>query len=409
MAKIPGSVQVTGFFAPTDDKDTFGVSDPRWGIGGYSTWPQWAEILSIPAGRRRLGMLVYNQNIDAADVNNGIYQLISNPVGDVTTNVNWASLATGGGSGGSLHQVWASGIDYIAGDIVTQSNRTFLTIRDHTSVPANSVDGPPMDIAAINPGGLSTAWLEVVVINRAVTSTISVGGISSGTTYDAHTPITDIIEDLLSPYLAPTLAGLSVNPGVNVEVGATVTLANASLSWTTDSNGAAPINMTITGAAGFAGASFPTTGTSGIVTADTGSTFTHATVATETWTFNADKPAGGAIGSKSDSIKWMNRLYYGNHTSAAILEPQIKILANTLKSGSAGSYVFGAAVGTYKWICVVDSEAQPTVFKDELTQLPVAMEAPITVALTNAHSISINLMCYRTTNVINGALTIVLT
>ena len=36
MAQIPGSVPVAGFFAPTDDTDTYAATDPRWSKGGFS-------------------------------------------------------------------------------------------------------------------------------------------------------------------------------------------------------------------------------------------------------------------------------------------------------------------------------------------------------------------------------------
>lgn len=89
MAKIQGSVPVGGFFAPTDDTDTFGVSDPRWGIGGMSTWEQWTDILTIPAGRRRLGMIVFNEDKSATDTKGGFWTLINNPTGNTTVTSDW--------------------------------------------------------------------------------------------------------------------------------------------------------------------------------------------------------------------------------------------------------------------------------------------------------------------------------
>jgi len=102
MAKIPGSVQVTGFFAPTDSLDTYGVSDPRWGIGGFSTWAQLTDILNIPRPRRRVGMLVYNQNSDGNDaLTAGYYKLINDPTNDpdVTEASDWESFGVGSGTG----------------------------------------------------------------------------------------------------------------------------------------------------------------------------------------------------------------------------------------------------------------------------------------------------------------------
>ncbi|MCK5788277.1 MAG: hypothetical protein KAH32_04735 [Chlamydiia bacterium] len=408
MAKIPGSVQVTGFFAPTDDKDTFGVSDPRWGIGGYSTWGQWSDITSIPPGRRRLGMLVFNQNITTLDPLNGIYKLINNPTTDITEDSDWESLTTGGGGGGTLHLAWAAGIDYLSGDISTQTNRTFMATRDHTSVAGSGVDGPPMEIDQVNPGGASTAWIEVVTIYKEITSTVKVGGVDPNTTFAVNTSITDILDQILSPYLKAQVGHLTINPAASIEVGTQILISSADIIWSNDSNGLLPINMAIIDADGFSGAPFPTTGESGSVTAVPSTNMQHDVVTTVTWKFIADSPQGGSAGDVSKSIKWMNMIYFGASSSASLSEGEVKALGHNLKTGSSGSYSFGAEAGTYKWICVVSTEVQPTVFKDNLTKLPVAMEPAITVGITNTHSISLSMKCYRTTNILNGAITIVL-
>ena len=90
MAPIPGSVPVAGFFAPTDDTDTFAATDPRWAKGGFSNWDTLAEVLNIPAGRRRLGMLV---SIPSS-IGNGvdILKLINNPIGDSTLKTDWENI-----------------------------------------------------------------------------------------------------------------------------------------------------------------------------------------------------------------------------------------------------------------------------------------------------------------------------
>lgn len=59
MAKIPGSVKVGGFIAPTDSADTYPTHDSRYGIGGYREVDVLTDLDSIPQQRRRAGMLVY--------------------------------------------------------------------------------------------------------------------------------------------------------------------------------------------------------------------------------------------------------------------------------------------------------------------------------------------------------------
>lgn len=59
MAKIPGGVPVAGFISPTDDKDEFPVTDPKYQKGGYRVCSSYAEMQAIPELRREEGMVVY--------------------------------------------------------------------------------------------------------------------------------------------------------------------------------------------------------------------------------------------------------------------------------------------------------------------------------------------------------------
>lgn len=58
MALINGSVPVTGFIAPTDDRDDFAVTKEEYHQGGYRTVETLDEMNNIPLPRRKEGMLV---------------------------------------------------------------------------------------------------------------------------------------------------------------------------------------------------------------------------------------------------------------------------------------------------------------------------------------------------------------
>lgn len=58
MALINGSVAVTSFIAPTDDRDDFAVTKEEYHQGGYRTVATLDEMNSIPLPRRKEGMLV---------------------------------------------------------------------------------------------------------------------------------------------------------------------------------------------------------------------------------------------------------------------------------------------------------------------------------------------------------------
>jgi hypothetical protein len=61
MAQIPNSVPLTGLLAPTDEADTFPVTDLIYGIDGLRAVADVAERDAIATPRRREGMLVYTR------------------------------------------------------------------------------------------------------------------------------------------------------------------------------------------------------------------------------------------------------------------------------------------------------------------------------------------------------------
>lgn len=58
MAGYTGSIPVTGFIAPADTSDSYAVIDPLFGIDGLRNVATVADLHTIPASRRRPGMVV---------------------------------------------------------------------------------------------------------------------------------------------------------------------------------------------------------------------------------------------------------------------------------------------------------------------------------------------------------------
>jgi hypothetical protein len=73
MAKIQGSIPVTGFIGPTDSNDTYAVTDAIYGIDGYRSVSATTVRNSISTERRREGMLVYTQD------DQNVWQLLPPP------------------------------------------------------------------------------------------------------------------------------------------------------------------------------------------------------------------------------------------------------------------------------------------------------------------------------------------
>ena len=94
MAKIDGSVGITGIIAPKDEADSYAVTDPKYGLGGLRTVADLTEMYAIPFGRRQIGMVCYVSS-------SGVYysMLTVGTDGTATTDANWAVFVGGGGGG----------------------------------------------------------------------------------------------------------------------------------------------------------------------------------------------------------------------------------------------------------------------------------------------------------------------
>lgn len=82
MALIPGTIPVTGTFAPTDSTDDYAVTDPIYGIDGLRNVADKTVRNAIPSNRRRAGMLVGTQD------DGNYWQLLPGPW--TFTDADWA-------------------------------------------------------------------------------------------------------------------------------------------------------------------------------------------------------------------------------------------------------------------------------------------------------------------------------
>ena len=57
--QIPNTIPVVGTIAPAASADTYPVTNPTWGLGGFRTVQSTLDRNSIPDDRRELGMAVY--------------------------------------------------------------------------------------------------------------------------------------------------------------------------------------------------------------------------------------------------------------------------------------------------------------------------------------------------------------
>ena len=106
MSKFKNTVAITGLLTPHDSDDDYAVTDPTWGIDGWRTCADEAEMFAIKKPRRRKGMIVAIPALDDNDQpilnQNGyqeffVYQLVNNPSSGPTTIDDWQQLDFGSG------------------------------------------------------------------------------------------------------------------------------------------------------------------------------------------------------------------------------------------------------------------------------------------------------------------------
>lgn len=234
----------------------------------------------------------------------------------------------------------------------------------------------------------------------------TVGGYGAGTTFD-EVPLTEMFDGLLYPYQAPAFTAFAISgQSTTLEVGDELA-ANRTFTWATSEAGNIAANTVVlrdvtsneviaSGLAndGAEATSYPA------------APFNYLAPATHTFRVEASNTQGGTF-SRTFAVAWRYRLYRGTSTDPGPYSgAAVAALADSaLATGFAGTYAFAA--GGYKMIAWPVAFGLANAFKDAETGFNVPMQAPQTVAVTNAYGVVANYYVYRTTNVIGAALLIV--
>lgn len=231
-----------------------------------------------------------------------------------------------------------------------------------------------------------------------------VGGIDAGTTFSNKT-MKEMWDMLLYAYLDPAFTAFTIS-GVSspLEVGASVP-ASKTFTWSTSNSGnVSPNSLSIADVTG------GTTLASSL--ANTGS-YTHSgdvvtkIIATNNvWRITANQLEGSPI-SRTHTISWQWKRFYGESASTTLDEAGITGLRVSGLSGSiAATYNFNA--GGYKYICC-SSDFSISSMKDASTGFNIPYEAPYLVDVTNSFGVTKAYKVYRTTNILGGAVNIIVT
>lgn len=229
----------------------------------------------------------------------------------------------------------------------------------------------------------------------------TIGGISSGSTFDGQTT-KEVLDLLLYPYQSPTFSSFTFGQSSPIQVGVTVS-GDKTFTWGTTNSGNVEANSIIitdvTGAA-----------TLGTGLANDGSelitiiSVQKTSAASHTWRITGTNTESGTF-TRDLTISWQWMKYYGEAVGTPLNEAEIESLrVGALSSSYSGTYTFVG--GGYKYICYPAALGTATSFKDTSNNLPVPFETVYTVSVTNSEGIATNYNVHRTTNVLGGAITI---
>lgn len=251
-------------------------------------------------------------------------------------------------------------------------------------------------------------------------TTITVGGLPSGSNISGL-PISDILEDILVPYVAPAFSSFSIGQSSPVEVGTTISgFKNFSFGFSqlgnVNANSLSVLDVTTPS----------TLGTGLALTSpqslDIGS-IAYSSPTTHSWRGTAVNTQSNTFQSALTSVSWLFRIFYGTSANLTLTESQIEALTNSpLASTENATYSF--AGGGYKYWAWPDSFGSPTAstgFKDTATNLAVAMASAVDdaaysnvengwsyalVSVTNPNGVTVNYRVYRTKFVLGGAINV---
>jgi len=345
-------------------------------------------------------------------------------------------------------ELLVSGIAYIGGPLHVDNDivvGTGLLAVDATSgfVHISGMDGAPIGNPTKYPGRIplvydrvsdtlyahDEAWKAVggsgaisYVNPAAVPATL--GGISAGSTFPTPQSMQQMWDRLLYPYQAPGFTSFALNGhSSTVEVGYTIP-TSVTFSWST-SNGGNVVANSIS----IADLTNPATLGTGLANDGTESFTLGAAIQKVAATSHSWRIAGlnsqSGVFTRDHTVSWRWRLYVGTNAAATLTEAQIEALAgSSLGTGYAGTYALAA--GGFKYIAFAHvAGGQINSVKDQATgfNVPFATAADnaaysnvdgggfsyALVSVTNVHGITTQYRVYRTTNVLGGAVTLLVT
>ena len=227
----------------------------------------------------------------------------------------------------------------------------------------------------------------------------TLGGVVAGTTFD-NVKLQDVITMLLYPYQAPAITQFSTNIKTNYKLGES-TPNSLTLTWKTSN----PDNIKDGSIVFYFNGNelpkenFPKNGSKTFsITPVKLNNQGSITIKMEMLDIKGSKI------SKTITLTWLNEIYYGNNTNTTITSSDVEAFS-TVNANSVGRD-YNYPGGGYKYLVFPASWGDPSQFVDPKTNFDVPMEKHDNITIVNENGISQTYKVYRSTNVLNGDITI---
>jgi hypothetical protein len=247
---------------------------------------------------------------------------------------------------------------------------------------------------------------------NATPTPVTIGGIVAGSTFLAFT-MQQMWDLLLYPYQYPAFTAFALDTGTVVEVGYNITgVHNFTFAWSNPTNVVAPPapngfyvrDMT-------AGADLEVAQPLASPIAHNFAGTVYHVDATNVYRIQGTNTLAGVF-NRTYTVHWHWLYFTGPSANAGpLVEADIEGLATSALSDTyVRTYSFPVGA-TYKYICFPALWGVPIAFKDSATGFNVPMEPVYTVVVNNVYGDAPagNYSVYRTTNIINAAIDIIVT
>lgn len=384
MAKIEGGVPIAGFVSPTDESDTYAVTDEKYQRGGYRSVDNYTEMQNIPEDRRSIGMLVFVRE------EKKVYRL----------EENGFVIPPGGGEGGG-DSVFA----YESPTEPTDPELNELWLNTSTGVisvykEVTNDDGSTTNKWVSQLDSLEGLDFENVLYNNNTPTTAAVGGVPAGTRFENKT-MSEVFNMLFYPYQEPTISTLTTNYDTIREIGSP-TENTITITWNTtnqDNIKAGSINITVDGTTVNGDTELNKSGTETFSITPLNKQTDGTVPVVLSLVSTKDKTI-----SKTTNITWLSPIYYGTSDSTTVDNDTIVTFSKLLANSYKRTYEFPG--GGYKYVVFPASMGNANVFFNADNNLPVPMEKIGNVDVTNVYGVTKSYVVYRSTNILGGSIKI---